>query len=73
MMPCMLSFLDVLRFWLDRGADGVRIDSAALLAKDPELREVPPEGSGAQHPFIDLDAVHEGLPRMAAPDRQLPG
>jgi alpha-glucosidase len=52
-------FLDVLRFWLDRGADGVRIDSAALLAKDPQLREVPPEGSGDQHPFIDLDAVHE--------------
>ena len=52
-------FLDVLRFWLDRGADGVRIDSAALLAKDPQLREVPPEGSGEQHPFIDLDAVHE--------------
>jgi len=52
-------FLDVLRFWLDRGADGVRIDSAALLAKDPELREVPAEGSGKQHPFIDLDEVHE--------------
>ena len=52
-------FLDVLRFWLDRGADGVRIDSAALLAKDPALREVPAEGSGKQHPFIDLDEVHE--------------
>jgi alpha-glucosidase len=52
-------FLDVLRFWLDRGADGVRIDSAALLAKDPQLREVPSEGSGEQHPFIDLDEVHD--------------
>ena len=28
---------DVLRFWFDRGVAGVRIDSAALLVKDPEL------------------------------------
>src|SRR6266516_1210395 len=30
-------FEDILRFWFDRGVDGVRIDSAALLAKDPAL------------------------------------
>ena len=28
---------DMLRFWFDRGVAGVRIDSAALLVKDPEL------------------------------------
>ena len=28
---------DVLRFWFDRGVAGVRIDSAALLFKDPAL------------------------------------
>ena len=28
---------DILRFWFDRGVDGVRIDSAALLTKDPAL------------------------------------
>ena len=34
-------FEDVLRFWLDRGTDGVRIDVAAGLIKDPELRDNP--------------------------------
>ena len=38
---------DVLRFWFDRGVAGVRIDSAALLVKDPTLPEVPAEpGAG---------------------------
>ena len=33
-------FADVLRFWFDRGVDGFRIDSAALLAKDPGLADL---------------------------------
>mgnify|MGYP002623345110 CR=1 FL=1 len=49
-------FEEILRFWLDRGVDGIRIDSAAMLAKDPMLPEVTGDGP---HPFIDLDAVHE--------------
>jgi alpha-glucosidase len=32
-------FEDVLRFWFDRGVDGFRIDSAALLVKDPALAD----------------------------------
>ena len=35
-------FEDILRFWFDRGADGIRIDSAALLTKDPGLPELGP-------------------------------
>jgi alpha-glucosidase len=31
----------VLRFWLDRGTDGVRVDVAAGLLKDPALRDNP--------------------------------
>ena len=33
---------DVLRFWLDRGADGFRIDVIYKLAKEPELRDNEP-------------------------------
>jgi alpha-glucosidase len=33
---------EALRFWLRRGVDGFRIDAAAVLAKDPLLREDPP-------------------------------
>jgi alpha-glucosidase len=53
-------FEDVLRFWFDRGADGVRIDSAALLTKDPGLRDLgPEEPAPGTHPYIDRDDVHE--------------
>jgi alpha-glucosidase len=31
-----------MRFWLDRGVDGFRLDAAALLLKDPEFRDNPP-------------------------------
>jgi alpha-glucosidase len=34
---------DVMRFWLRRGVDGFRIDAAAALAKDAELRDDPPD------------------------------
>ena len=52
-------FEDVLRFWFDRGADGVRIDSAALLVKDPALADFDPGDRGTPHPFVDRDEVHE--------------
>jgi len=52
-------FEDVLRFWLDRGADGVRIDSAALLTKDRALTDFDPEDPPYPHPYTDRDDVHD--------------
>jgi alpha-glucosidase len=48
---------DVLRFWFERGVAGVRIDSAALLAKDPRLPDFQ-EGVDP-HPYIDQDELHD--------------
>jgi alpha-glucosidase len=50
---------DVLRFWFDRGVAGIRIDSAALLVKDPELAEEPGDGATGEHPFTDRDELHD--------------
>jgi alpha-glucosidase len=50
-------FEDVLRFWFDRGTDGIRIDSAALLTKDPDLPDL--ASNPEHHPFEDRDDVHE--------------
>jgi alpha-glucosidase len=50
---------DILRFWFDRGVAGVRIDSAALLVKDPALPEVPAEPLPGEHPNQDRDELHE--------------
>lgn len=36
------AMLDTLRFWLNRGADGFRVDAACLLMKDEEFRDNPP-------------------------------
>ncbi len=57
-------FESILRFWLDRGVDGFRIDVAHGLAKDPTLPDIAggygmsgPAAAG--HPFWDQDDVHE--------------
>ncbi|MEM7664880.1 MAG: alpha-glucosidase [Pseudomonadota bacterium] len=37
--------LDVMRFWLDRGVDGFRMDALNFSMHDPELRDNPPSGA----------------------------
>jgi alpha-glucosidase len=49
----------ILRFWFDRGVAGVRIDSAALLIKDPALPEVPVDPGPGDHPTVDRDELHD--------------
>ena len=50
-------FEDILRFWFDRGVDGVRIDSAAVLVKDGTLSDV--DGADPGLPYTDRDGIHE--------------
>ncbi|WP_436794326.1 alpha-amylase family glycosyl hydrolase [Actinospongicola halichondriae] len=40
---------DVLRFWLDRGVDGFRMDVLNAIGKDPEPRDVPDSIVGLPH------------------------
>jgi alpha-glucosidase len=50
---------DVLRFWFDRGVAGVRIDSAALLVKDPGLGEETAAWAPGEHPYMDREQLHD--------------
>lgn len=43
---------DVLRFWLERGVDGFRIDVVGLIIKDEQLRDNPPD------PDVDIESLH---------------
>jgi len=62
-------FLSVLKFWLDRGADGFRVDVAHSLIKAPGLPDLDPrvddgpevdtEGAFMTGPMWDQDRVHE--------------
>jgi alpha-glucosidase len=51
---------DVLRFWLDRGVDGFRIDVVHKLAKDPELGDNEPELRHEE----DWPSIHDRLRRI---------
>ncbi|MGH8950445.1 MAG: glycoside hydrolase family 13 protein [Acidimicrobiia bacterium] len=60
-------FVDIIRFWLDRGAAGFRVDVANGLTKDPEYPDVlGGDGEslivaheGTDHPYWDRDLLHE--------------
>jgi len=82
------AMLDVLRFWLDRGVDGFRVDVIWGLVKDDQLRDNPPNPD--YNPSLpphyeqlatysgDRPEVHEIIRRMRTlvdsyPDRMMVG
>jgi len=48
------AMFDALRFWLERGVDGFRLDTVLRVLKDPEMRDNPP------NPSRDL-AMHRAM------------
>ena len=55
---------DAMRFWLDRGVDGFRLDVIHAIAKDPELRSN--AGSDRPHHEDWQPTIHERLQRLRA-------
>jgi glycosidase len=50
------AMLEVMRFWLDRGVDGFRVDTVLFLMKDPAERDNPPNVGGPRHLHKSLGA-----------------
>jgi alpha-glucosidase len=48
------AMFDVVRFWLERGVDGFRIDVAHYIMKDPQLRDNPPNPSPGKSIHLPL-------------------
>jgi alpha-glucosidase len=60
------AMLDTLRFWLDRGVDGFRMDVVHLIGKDLD-RDDPPQAAAKAWPhvpFNDVAVTHDRLRRI---------
>ena len=75
------AMFDAIRFWLDRGVAGFRLDAIPTLFEDPQLRDEPEEGGinaqgdpNLRHIYTDdLPAVHDVMRRMRAMIDAYPG
>jgi len=60
--PLVEAMHDALRFWLDRGVDGFRIDVVHNIGKDPALADVEPRLAKLPHSALNDDPrTHEHL------------
>jgi alpha-glucosidase len=59
---------EVVRFWLDRGVDGYRIDAIDRLLKDPEFRDDPPATEPFGLPLSEGEAALALTNSRNAPD-----
>lgn len=73
-------FDGILRFWFDRGVDGLRIDAAPAMAKVPGLPDADYGGQAyfasaewVGNPHWDVDGVHEIFRRWRAVAREYDG
>ena len=64
------AFDDILRFWFDRGVDGIRVDAAPALGKKEDLPDADYGGDlrfmtldWVENPHWDVDEVHDVLRR----------
>ena len=64
----VVAMQDVIRFWLDRGVDGFRLDALDRLMKDPELRDDPPATGPPPLPLDPDHATLEHVHSLNAPD-----
>ena len=68
---------DVLRFWLDRGVDGFRMDVVHLIGKDPALPDDPRDRHRRQPPrrrrTTTTPGTHALLRGIRARARRVPG
>ena len=66
------AMFDVMRFWLDRGVAGFRLDAVTNLFKDPQLRNAPVLGGrNAQGDPILSDGYTDNLPEVHAVLRRM--
>lgn len=55
------AMFDVVRFWLDRGVDGLRVDAAHYIVKDAQFRDNPPNPAGTPAFHRAMGAYDEQL------------